>query len=259
MVLQARDGMSERTNDEPYQAELVSFGRRITSMGLRVEMMASNALRALRDHDAEVARTTIEAAMKVDDLELEIDRTSLDLFRRYKPARGELRFVANALEVVRHFKRIAEHSLIVCERTLEIVTAQAIEKKSSAVGAANSFEPSLSEDETIQWLGRTALDMLHDARDAFAHADAPKAEQVLTRHGAVRVRCEALQPDLMALMKANPRRISQAARLQSISKQLELIADDAADIAETAVMMATTADTSSVEQRCEPQRHSSAV
>lgn len=246
--------MSKRPDDEPCQAELAAFSRRITSMGVRVEMMASNALRALRDHDAEVARTTIEAALKVDELELEIDRISLDLFQCYKPARVELRFVTNALKVVRDFKRIAEHSLIICERALELATAHAIEKKRSKAGAGNGFDPSSREDETIQWLGRTAIDMLHDARDAFARADARKAERVLTRDGAVRVRCEALLPDLVALMQANPSDISQATRLQSIGKQLELIADDAADIAETVVLMVMSPDTSSAEQR-----HSSAV
>jgi phosphate transport system protein len=251
--------MSERPDDERHQAELSSLSRRITSMGVRVEMMASNSLRALRDHDAEVARTTIEAALKVDDLELEIDRTCLDLFGRYKPARSELRFVTNALKVVRDFKRIAEHSLNVCERTLQIATAHALDRKRPEVGDGDALEPSVHEDETIQYLGRTVLDMLHDARDAFTRSDVQKAERVLTRHGAVRMRCEALLPDLVALMKANPRRIAQATRLQSISKQLELIADDAADIAETVVSMTTRADTSSAEQRSDLQRHSSAV
>jgi phosphate transport system protein len=58
----------------------------------------------------------------------------------------------------------------------------------------------------------------------------------------VHARHAAVFPELVALMASNPGAIERAARLQSIAKYLERIADHSANIAEMVVFMVSGAD-----------------
>ncbi|RZM07195.1 MAG: phosphate signaling complex protein PhoU, partial [Sphingomonas sp.] len=113
--------------------------------------------------------------------------------------------------------------------------AKNIAKRVPAIESHGEIEP-LS---VLPAMSVLAVQMVHDALDAFAARDAAAAEEVCARDRQVDDFYNSLFRVLVTHMMENPKTIGQVAQLLFIAKNLERVGDHATNVAEMVYFAAT--------------------
>ena len=150
--------------DSKYDSELNDLGVHMTRMAVRAESMVRDAIRALLQRDAELARAVIRSDRELDRLELEADEMSLRMLARRAPFGEDLRFVTVNLKIVTDLERMGDLAVNLAERALELMQG-----------------PGLSAGKEVEELAEAALSEVSDAVRAYQARDATLARTVLTR------------------------------------------------------------------------------
>jgi len=212
--------MATRHTDSFYENELERLRDRVLFMGAKAEEIARRSLAALAARDAELARRAISLDPEVDRLEVEIDELALAVLARRQPVASDLRFVASVLKMVTDLERIGDLGVNIGERAAEL-----------------ALHPQLPEQADVVELGEAVMLMLHEALDAFVHADEARARAVLEKDEAIDETFSRIFQNLVRTMIARPDSVDRATRLQSLARYLERIADHATNVAERVVFM----------------------
>ena len=189
-------------------------------MGAMVEDAISQSIRALLERDTALAEEVIGNDSRIDQMELEIDRRTLELIAKMQPAAVDLRFVAAIMKITPELERIADLAQDVCERVIEL-----------------NREPPLKPMQAIPRLAQDAQTMVRQALDAFVRGDAALARQVIRQDDNVDQQTEQSFRELLTYMLEDPRNISRAIRLTFTGKYFERRADGATNICEMVVYL----------------------
>ncbi|MDQ6800634.1 MAG: phosphate signaling complex protein PhoU [Acidobacteriota bacterium] len=189
-------------------------------MGAMVEDAISQSIRALLERDTALADAVIANDNRIDQMELEIDRRTLELIAKMQPAAVDLRFVAAIMKITPELERIADLAQDVCERVIEL-----------------NGEPPLKPMHAIPRLAQDAQAMVRQALDAFVRGDAVLARQVIRQDDSVDQQTEESFRELLTYMLEDPRNISRAIRLTFTGKYFERMADGATNICEMVVYL----------------------
>src|ERR1700736_721636 len=189
-------------------------------MGAMVEDAIMQSIRALLERDTALAEEVINNDNRIDQMELEIDRRTLELIAKMRPAALDLRFVAAIMKITPELERIADLAQDVCERVIEL-----------------NREPPLKPMQAILRLAQDAQTMVRQALDAFVRGDAVLARRVIQQDDNVDQQTEQSFRELLTYMLEDPRNISRAIRLTFIGKYFERIADGATNICEMVVYL----------------------
>ncbi len=189
-------------------------------MGAMVEDAIMQSIRALLERDTSLAEQVIANDDRIDQMELEIDRRTLELIAKMQPTAVDLRFVATMMKITPELERIADLAQDVCERVMEL-----------------NREPQLKATIAIPRLAQDAQMMVRQALDAFVRGDASLARDVIAHDDSVDQQTEQSFRELLTYMLEDPRNISRAIRLTFIGKYFERMADGATNICEMVVYL----------------------
>ncbi|HEY8183303.1 MAG TPA: phosphate signaling complex protein PhoU [Thermoanaerobaculia bacterium] len=189
-------------------------------MGAMVEDAITQSIRSLLERDTALAEEVIANDNRIDQMELEIDRRTLELIAKMQPAAVDLRFVAAIMKITPELERIADLAQDVCERVIEL-----------------NREPPLKPMQAIPRLAQDAQTMVRQALDAFVRGDAVLARQVIAQDDNVDQQTEQSFRELLTYMLEDPRNISRAIRLTFTGKYFERMADGATNICEMVVYL----------------------
>ena len=190
-------------------------------MGAMVEDAISESIRALLERDTSLAEEVIRNDDRIDQMELEIDRRTLELMAKMQPAAVDLRFVAAMMKITPELERIADLAQDVCERVIEL-----------------NREPALKAMIAIPRLAQDAQAMVRQSLDAFVRADGNLARRVIAQDDSIDQQTEQSFRELLTYMLEDPRNISRAIRLTFVGKYFERMADGATNICEMVVYLA---------------------
>ena len=223
--------MSEQKNIIPlgrqdFDRDLGKLEAELILMSGLVEQAIFNALNALKSRDVEKSQKVIDEDDNIDQAELEIERTCIELIRREAPMAGDLRRIVASLHIAGELERIGDY-------------AEGIAKISITMGG----QPPLKELIDIPRMGDMAVRMLKRSLEAFISRDAD-----LVRTLSVELEKEddevddlyaKVQADLLELVKADPENAEPATYLMRVAHNVERVADRAMNIVERALYQAT--------------------
>jgi phosphate transport system protein len=189
-------------------------------MGAMVEDSIMQSIRSLLERDTALAQEVISNDDRIDQMELEIDRRTLELIAKMQPTAVDLRFVATVMKVTPELERIADLAQDVCERVIEL-----------------NREPPLKAMVAIPRLAQDAQGMVRAALDALVRRDVSLARSVITQDDSIDEQTEQSFRELLTYMLEDPRNISRAIRLTFIGKYFERMADGATNICELVVYL----------------------
>jgi phosphate transport system protein len=189
-------------------------------MGAMVEDSIMQSIRSLLERDTALAQEVISNDDRIDQMELEIDRRTLELIAKMQPTAVDLRFVATVMKVTPELERIADLAQDVCERVMEL-----------------NREPPLKAMVAIPRLAQDAQGMVRAALDALVRRDVSLARSVITQDDSIDQQTEQSFRELLTYMLEDPRNISRAIRLTFIGKYFERMADGATNICEMVVYL----------------------
>jgi phosphate transport system protein len=221
--------------DHEYEHELRQLREQLLVMGSHVETIIGDSIKALTERDTVLADRTIAADTAVDRMEVELDGLCLEILARRQPVASDLRFITLVLKVVTDLERIADLSVNVCERVLEL-----------------NAEPQLKPYVDLPRMGREVQGMLRDVLDAFVAKDPAKARQIIERDAVVDALYAQVFRELLTFMMEDAHNVYRATRLQSIGKYLERMADHTTNLAEMVIFMVDGRDVRHLSSRTGP-------
>lgn len=202
------------------QEQIEVLNRELLAMGARVEQNIGDAVRALTERDADLARSVAGRDPAVDMAEIRIDRHCLDILALYQPVARDLRFVATAMKIVKDLERVGDTAKDIAQHVLEIL----------ACG-------SVHDSEELTGISRRAQRMLSRALDAFVRQDVALARGVIAEDDAVDHWFDTIFERVKQLIQSEPARGASALHLLAVAKYLERTGDHSCNIAEMVVFL----------------------
>ena len=194
----------------------------VAEMGGLAEAAIGDAVGALAEHNAERAANVVRDDIKIDEMELQVERQVVRLIALRAPMADDLREVLAAHKIAGVIERMGDY-------------AKTIAKREPLLGDVSRFEP-LS---ILPAMAAVVTDMVRDALDAFAARSPEKAKSVCLRDPQVDDLYNSMFRALLTHMMENPHTITASTHLLFVAKSLERIGDHATNIAEMVYFAAT--------------------
>lgn len=206
-----------------FHEQLADLKGRLLAMGERAEALVELAVEALLARDAAAADAVIAGDRELDDLEIEVEGTAVQLLALQQPMARDLRFLVGAIKVSSDLERVGDHAVNIAESTRRL-----------AACAHDAPRPG----PELEDMARRARRMLADALDAFTRGDGALGRAVCRADDAVDTLYDSVFRILLTHMMADARTITPSLELLLVSRNLERVADLATNIGEDAVYVA---------------------
>ena len=204
-----------------YNEELEDIRSKVLKMGGLVESQTEKAVRALLEHNVELAKEVVNSDHLVNEMEVDIDENCTRVIARRQPAASDLRLVIAVVKVITDLERIGDESEKIARYS----------KKLAKKKAMTNMHSELSH------LSKLVLDILHRSLDAFARLDADQAVSILGEDALVNKEFDNLSRLLITYMMEDPRHIKNALRVSWCARSLERIGDHAQNICEYVIYL----------------------
>ncbi|MEO7672794.1 MAG: phosphate signaling complex protein PhoU [Pyrinomonadaceae bacterium] len=206
--------------EETIYVQLDLLRDKILLLGGKTEAAVEGAMRALTERNSELARKVSEEDKIIDQMELEIDRLSIDILASQRPAEHDLRLVVSVAKITPILERIADHASSIAEAAIIL-----------------NNEPHVNNYIDLSFMAGIASEMLRDALDAFTSEDAETSRAVIKRDKKIDECYRRVFDALIEQMIDDPSSTTGAAHLLFVAKHLERIGDYVKDICELNVYL----------------------
>ena len=211
-----------RRTRQAFDEELGQLEQRLLAMGAFVEAMLDKAVRALTEHDSDLAREVIASDDIADDMDLEIEQRCMHLLALQQPMAGDLRMIGTVMKVIADVERIGDYSVDIARTAVKLA-------------ATAYFKPLVD----IPRMAELVRAMLRKALQALVRRDLVLVGEVINEDDQVDSLWRGLLAELQEIMKARPEVVDQAVALLLVARYLERIADHTENIAERVAYMTT--------------------
>ena len=204
-----------------YDQQLQQLNNELTIMGGKCEFAIAAAVKALLEHDTELAEKVARSEAETDEEEKEIQRLCLNLFMLQQPVAGDLRRISAALKMITDLERIADQAADIAEIVPYTVLME---------------EQSRSD---LSQLARAAVKMVTDSVQSFVDSDIELAKAVISYDDVADGLFLQIKRDIIKLISEDPESGQSAVDILMIAKYLERIADHAVNIGEWVIFVKT--------------------
>lgn len=206
---------------QQFNEELVDVRDRVLAMGGIVEQQISQALTALTEGNADLAREVIKNDYKVNSMEVAIDEECSRIIARRQPAASDLRMVVAIIKAITDLERIGDQAERVARVAIKL----------------SEMERPANEYLELQNLGTHVNKMLHDVLDAFARMDVEAALNIAHEDIKVDREYEGIMRQVITFMMEDPRSITRMLNTIWIARALERIGDHSKNIGEYVIYL----------------------
>ncbi len=204
-----------------FDEELATLKKDILYEGALVQQAIANSIQALKVLNKDEAERIIADDKLLDDLEVKIVKTCVDLLALRQPMAVDLRFITMAMQINTDLERMGDLAVDICQRVLELVD-----------------KPLLKPLVDIPKLSIVATEMTREVISAFLNEDAELAKKVILRDNEADNLRNLVQTELINdYMSKDCASIPRALPLLLVARHLERICDHATNIAEDIIYM----------------------
>jgi len=189
-------------------------------LGGTTEAALQRAMRSLTERDSKLAKQVLDDDKIIDQMELDIDRFSVEILALQQPAAHDLRFVISVAKITPILERIADHAGSIAKAALIL-----------------NDEPQLKKYVDLPMMADNAAEMLRTALDAFTAEDATASRRIIEQDKVIDKCYKRVFDELITMMIDNPSATASAAHLLFVAKHLERIGDYVKDICELNVYL----------------------
>jgi phosphate transport system protein len=206
-----------------FDEELKFLANRIAAMGGHAERMVDQAVSALVNSDAGLARKVIGDDTFLDESQREIDDKAIVIIAKRQPMADDLREIIGAIRISADLERVGDLGKNIAKRV---------------VAVTESRQP-LSLFRGLQALAELALTQLKDVLDVYATRSVERLAFMRDRDDQIDAMYTSLFRELLTYMMEDPRNITPCTHLLFCAKNIERIGDHATNIAETIYYVVT--------------------
>ncbi len=189
-------------------------------LGSTTENALQRAMKSLTSRDSDLARQVLEEDKIINQMEVDIDRFSVEILALQQPAARDLRFVISVAKITPVLERIADHAGNIADAALIL-----------------NDQPQIKDLIDLPFMAQSAAEMLRTALDAFTSEDAAASREIIQQDRRIDEAYKRVFNDLLKLMIDDPTTTTSAAHLLFVAKHLERIGDYVKDICELNVYL----------------------
>nr|WP_315228636.1 phosphate signaling complex protein PhoU [uncultured Albidiferax sp.] len=209
--------MPDKHLSSQFDSELNGVSSRVMELGGLVESQIRQAVYALSQFSVEVADQVAETEIRVNGMEIEIDRELSSIIARRQPTARDLRLLIAISKTTANLERVGDEANKIARMAKSIA-------KSGSPRSLPTLDLRVSAD--------MASGLLRKALDAFARLDTSAALDILKEDDLIDQEFDGFVRKLITYMMEDPRTISASLDLLFIAKAIERIGDHAKNIAE---------------------------
>ena len=191
-------------------------------MSTLVLEVVEQACEAVFTCNARLAQEAILLDQRVDEEEVRVEKSAIDLLALQQPAAVDLRLVTTIIKVNADFERIADCAVNIAQRAMPL---------------SHLEDYDLPSD--LKLMANTVMSTLRDTMKAFNLRDEALARHVLKSDDVVDALYHQIVQDMLALMESDGQKANVDLGNIMIAKNLERIADHCTNIAEDVVYIHT--------------------
>ncbi|MBG6073586.1 MULTISPECIES: phosphate signaling complex protein PhoU [unclassified Polaromonas] len=210
-----------------FDSELNAVSSRVMELGGLVESQLRLAIHALSQYSAECANQVIETELRVNSMELDIDRELSSIIARRQPTARDLRLLIAISKTTANLERAGDEATKIARMVKSIMQN----------GASRTLPSS-----DLRVAADLASGLLRKALDAFARLDTTAAVSILKEDDLIDAEFDGFVRKLITYMMEDPRTISASLDLLFIAKAIERVGDHAKNIAEFIIYIVKGAD-----------------
>jgi phosphate transport system protein len=219
--------MPDKHLSTQFDTELSSVSSRVMEMGGLVEAQVQQAVQALGQFNAEVARGVIALEKRVNDMDIELDHEIASIIGRRQPTARDLRLLMAIAKAVANLERAGDEAEKMARMVLSIIQS----------GAPRTLPAS-----ELRTAADLAAGQLRKALDAFARLDVVTAVAILREDDLIDREFDSFVRVLITYMMEDARTISSSLDLLFLAKAIERVGDHAKNIAELIIYIVKGAD-----------------
>ncbi|EMR13111.1 phosphate transport system regulatory protein PhoU [Methylophaga lonarensis MPL] len=206
---------------QQFEKELQDIRSQVLAMGGLVEQQVQNAMEALVNGDADLARSVISGDDEINKLEVSIDEDCIQIIAKRQPTASDLRLVTGILKTITDLERIGDESVRIARMALNL---------------SEKDRPKKNYRE-LSNLGNHVRGMLRDALDAFARFDVDTALRTAREDREVDAEYESILRQLITYMMEDPRAVTRVLDMMWSARSLERIGDHAHNVCEHVIYL----------------------
>jgi phosphate transport system protein len=219
--------MPDKHLSTQFDSELNAVSTRVMELGGLVESQIRQAIYALSQLNIEVAQQVIEVEVRVNAMEIDIDRELSSIIARRQPTARDLRLLIAISKTTANLERVGDEANKIARMAMSIINS----------GSGRSL-PTLD----LRVAADLASGLLRKALDAFARLDTAAAVNILKEDDLIDQEFDGFVRKLITYMMEDPRTISSSLDLLFIAKAIERIGDHAKNVAECIIYIVKGAD-----------------
>lgn len=195
--------------------ETEKLKRRLLTLSADVEETYLLAVRALEERDEELAKQVATSDDRIDRQEVDLEEECLKVLALHQPVANDLRFIVSVLKINNDLERIADMSVNIAERALDLMQSKPMEIP---------FE--------FAAMSQKVYSMVKKSLDSLVNLDLHEAHKVIALDDEVDALHHKSYGLVIERIRQQPDCIEALIAYLVVSRYLERIADLATNIAE---------------------------
>jgi phosphate transport system protein len=219
--------MTDKHLSTQFDSELNEVSTKVMQLGGLVESQIRKAIDALAQFSMDIANEVTANEVRVNAMEVEIDRELSSIIARRQPTAVDLRLLIAISKITANLERAGDEAEKIARMVRLIIDS----------GAPRSL-PSLE----LKVASDMASNLLRQSLDAFARLDTATALSIMKDDYQIDREFDGFVRKLITYMMEDPRMISASLNLLFLAKSIERVGDHAKNIAELIIYVVKGAD-----------------
>ena len=208
-----------------FHQQLAQLKDKLLAMAALSQQALESSVEAYLERDGQICQYVRENETAINMAQREVDEMSYELLAQEQPMAIDLRFILAVIKINGNLERIGDQAMSIAQRTLELLAMPAIEVPADIAGMRD--------------IART---MIRGALQALLEGDCRLAKLVIDMDDEIDRMNRETHERLIAMIANDAAVAEQALHAIIISRNLERIADHAANIASDVIFWIEGAD-----------------
>ncbi|AXR05522.1 phosphate signaling complex protein PhoU [Salinimonas sediminis] len=208
-----------------FNTELENLRNSVLTMGGEVEQQLVDTLKAIQLNHPGLAEKVIVNDLKINSMEMQIDKECLRIIAKRHPTASDLRLVMTISKVITDIERMGDE----IERIARLVTKQ-------------KLPSSASVKSSMLLIGERVADMMRGTFDAFARQDEKAALEVYEQDTRIDSEYKKLLTFIASEMEKNTESMQDWLEILWALRSLERVGDRCKNICEYVISLASGED-----------------
>lgn len=200
--------------------EIDKLKSKLLSLCRVVEESFLQAVKSIKEQNANLAKKVIKADIKIDHMEVDVEEECLKILALYQPVAIDLRFIITALKMNNDLERIGDLAVNIAERSQFLAD-----------------QPKIDVPFDFDRMAEKTQLMLRKSLDALVNMDCKLAHEVCAADDEVDTINRKMYNQVKDGIRSHPEWLESLIHLLSVSRDLERIADHTTNIAEDVIYM----------------------